>query len=63
MVPEQNILITNSHIILTLDMYFNFSKMGGAYLSAITVEVILHFEQRYYEKKKKIQRIVLVFLF
>ena len=52
MAPELNILITNSHINLTLDMYFNFSKMGGACLSAITVEVILFFEKRYCKKKK-----------
>ena len=53
MALELNILITNSHINLTLDMYFNFSKMGGACLSAITVEVILFFEKRYCKKKKK----------
>ena len=63
MAPELNILIANSHINLTLDMYFNFSKTGGACLLAITVEVILFFEKRYCKKKKRFKELYWIFSF
>ena len=62
MAPELNILISNSHINLTLDMYFNFSKMGWACLSAITVEVIC-FLKKDTVKKKRFKELYWIFSF